>query len=180
MDLSQVGDVGEGLGVAEGNVDDAVVSQGGHGGEGSGLLTTAGSSSGDEETGLLAPVTAGGPDSTGHVPEGLYQNTLSVLFPSVHTLIRSCTTYLPLSGEVSISGGNAKQETVVLGEGLGILEDGDIAGLGRSVHLREDFLGQSLRELVDVDLGTSGLGTLLLGLGELPDVAVHGVLETCC
>lgn len=62
MNLGEVGDIGEGLGVAEGNVDDAVVSQSGHGGDGSGLLTTAGSSSGNEETGLLAPVAAGGPD----------------------------------------------------------------------------------------------------------------------
>lgn len=88
-----------------------------------------------------------------------------------------CNTYLPLSGEVSISGGNTKQEAVVLGEGLGVLEDGDVGRLGRSVHLGEDILGQSLGELVDVDLGASSLGTLLLGLGELPDVAVHGVLE---
>jgi hypothetical protein len=71
VNLGEVGDVGESLGVAEGNVDDAVVSQGGHGREGSGLLTTAGSSSGDEEAGLLAPVATGGPDSTGLVPEGL-------------------------------------------------------------------------------------------------------------
>lgn len=81
VDLGQVGDVGEGLGVAEGDVDDAVVSQGGHGGEGSGLLTTAGGSSGDEETGLLAPVAAGGPDSTGLVPEGLYKNLVSTAIP---------------------------------------------------------------------------------------------------
>lgn len=79
MDLSQIGDVGEGLGVAERNVDDAVVSQGGHCGDGSGLLTTAGSSSGDEETGLLAPVAAGGPDSAGLVPEGLYHTFVSTI-----------------------------------------------------------------------------------------------------
>jgi hypothetical protein len=73
VDLVEVGDVGEGLGVAEGNVDDAVVSQRGHGSEGSGLLAAAGRSSGDEETGLLAPVAAGGPDAAGSVPEGLYK-----------------------------------------------------------------------------------------------------------
>lgn len=88
-----------------------------------------------------------------------------------------CKTYLPLSGEVSISSGNAKQEAVVLGEGLGVLKEGDILRLGRSVHLGEDLIRQSLGDLVDVDLGASSLGTLLLGLGELLNVAVHGVLE---
>lgn len=82
MNLIEVGDVGEGLGVAEGNVDDAVVSQGGHGGDGSRLLTTAGSSGGDEETGLLAPVAAGSPDSTGLVPEGLYK--ILLVFTSIY------------------------------------------------------------------------------------------------
>lgn len=86
-------------------------------------------------------------------------------------------TYLPLGGEVAVAGGNAKQEAVVLGEDVGVLKDGDVGGLGGSVHLVEDLLGESLGNLVDVDLSAGGLGTLLLGLGELPDVAVHGVLD---
>lgn len=86
-------------------------------------------------------------------------------------------TYLPLGGEVAVTGGNAKQEAVVLGEDVGVLKDGDVGGLGGSVHLVEDLLGEGLGNLVDVDLSAGGLGTLLLGLGELPDVAVHGVLD---
>lgn len=80
MNLIEVGDIGEGLGVAKGNVDDAVVSQSGHGSDGSRLLTTTGGSSSDEETGLLAPVAAGSPDSTGLVPEGLYKSLVSICF----------------------------------------------------------------------------------------------------
>jgi hypothetical protein len=95
---------------------------------------------------------------------------------AVFAVLAVYKTYLPLSGEVPISGGNAKQEAVILDEGLGIFEEGDIAILGGSVHLGEDLVGQSLGELVDVDLSASSLGTLLLGLGELLDVAVHGVL----
>lgn len=95
---------------------------------------------------------------------------------AVFAVLAVYKTYLPLSGEVPISGGNAKQEAVILDEGLGIFEEGDIAILGGGVHLGEDLVGQSLGELVDVDLSASSLGTLLLGLGELLDVAVHGVL----
>lgn len=40
MNLTEVGDLGEGMRVTEGNEDDAVVGQGGEGVHNSGLLTT--------------------------------------------------------------------------------------------------------------------------------------------
>lgn len=80
MDLLEVGDIGEGLGVTKRNVDDAVVSEGGHGRDGGRLLATAGGAGGDEEAGLLAPVAAGSPDATGLVPESLQLETPLVLF----------------------------------------------------------------------------------------------------
>ena len=71
MDLAKVGDLREGLGVTERNVENSMVSEGRHGGNGGRLLTTTEGTGGDEETGVLAVETTAGPESTGLVPEGL-------------------------------------------------------------------------------------------------------------
>jgi hypothetical protein len=71
VDLSQVGELGEGLGVAERDIDDAVVGEGGEGGEGGRLLATTEGAGGDEETTELAVEATSSPLSTGTVPEGL-------------------------------------------------------------------------------------------------------------
>lgn len=73
VDLAQVGQLGEGLGVAERNKVNAVVGEGGQGGEGGRLLAAAEGAGRDEDAGLLAPVATGGPDLASLVPEGLYQ-----------------------------------------------------------------------------------------------------------
>jgi len=52
--------------------------------------------------------------------------------------------------------------------------------LGGSVHLLQDLLGEGLLDLVDVGVTTSGPDTSSLGLGELLDVSVHGVLSMDC
>ena len=49
--------------------------------------------------------------------------------------------------------------------------------LSGSVHLLEDLLGESLLNLVDVGMTASGPDTSSLGLSELLDVSVHGVLS---
>ena len=49
--------------------------------------------------------------------------------------------------------------------------------LSRSVHLLEDLLGESLLNLVDVAVTASGPDTSSLGLSELLDVSIHGVLS---
>jgi hypothetical protein len=45
------------------------------------------------------------------------------------------------------------------------------------VHLGEDLLGEGLRDAVEVDLAAGLADALGLGLGELLDVAIGGVLE---
>lgn len=125
--LSQGGHLGESLGVTEGNVDDAVVGKGGEGVHGSALLTSTNTGGRDEDTGVLAVEASGGPDLTGAVPEGL-----------------------PLCGEVAVTGGDTEEECVVLLEDVGVGEGLDVGGLGRSVHLAEDLLGESLLEPVVV------------------------------
>lgn len=153
MDLREVGKLAKGLGVAERDEVEAVVSKGGHGSEGSRLLATTEGASGDEETSLLAPEATRGPDAAGLVPEGL-----------------------PLGGHVAVAGRDTEENAVIFEELGGVFEDRDVSVLGGSVHLAEDFLGQGLGELVDVDGGTGLLSTSLFGEGEGLDVTVGGVL----
>lgn len=175
MDLRQVRHLGEGLGVAEGHVDDAVVGEGRHGSDGSGLLTAAHGSGRDEEAGHLAPEATGGPLLAGLVPEGLY-HVLSVFILLYEIRSAVDSTHLPLSGEVAVSGGDAQEESIVRLEGRGVFKDRDIGGLGRSVHLAQNLLGEGLRELEEVGSAAGLLDTGLLSLGQLLDVAVHRVL----
>lgn len=119
MDLLEVGKEREGGLVTQRNVDEAVVSESTHGGNDSGLLATTEGTGGNEDTGILAPVAAGGPDGAGLVPEGL-----------------------PLSREVTVTGGDTEQDGIVLQE-VGRLSNG-VGRLGRSVHLGKDLLREGL------------------------------------
>lgn len=109
---------------------------------------------------------------------------------------------LPLCWEVSVSGWNAEEECIIRFEGLWV--DDWVVGLWWCVHLRllvsdvlyfqkdgrtnlgQDFLGKSLWDLENVGLNTGLLKASLLGLSELLDVAIHGVLgdklalHRCC
>lgn len=139
--------------VAEGNVDDTVVSESAHGSKRGALLSTALSASGDEETSILAPEAARLPLLASVVPEGS-----------------------PLGGPVAVAGGDAEEERVVLLEHRGVGDLGDRLVLGRSVHLGQDLLGESLLDAVEID-GAAGLFDALgLSLGEGLDVAPGGVL----
>jgi len=152
VNLVQVGEEREGGLVAQRNVDEAVVDKGAHGGQSSGLLTATRGSGGDEETSVLAVVATGGPDGAAGVPEGL-----------------------PLSREVTVASGDTEEDGIVLQKVAGL--SNGVGGLGRGVHLGQDFLGKSLGDLEDVGLAASGLNALLLSLGQLLDVAVHRVLQ---
>lgn len=121
VDLVEVGQLAEDGLVAERDVDETVVSEGAHGRKSSGLLTTTLGTGGDEETGILAPVATGSPDSTGLVPESL-----------------------PLGREVTVTGGDTEENSIILEQSLG-LDDG-VAGLGRSVHLSQDLLRKRLSD----------------------------------
>ena len=93
--------------------------------------------------------------------------------------------YLPLSWEVTVTGRDAKEETIVALKGIGTWEDGDVRGLGRGVHLGQNLIREGLLDLIDVDRDAGLLSALFLRVGQLLDVAVHGVLESrsvsiCC
>lgn len=119
VNLLEIGHEGEGVLVAQRDVDETVVGEGAHGGQSSALLATTGGTSGDEETSVLAPVATGSPDGAGLVPE--------------------C---LPLSGEVTVASGDTEEDGIVLQE-VGRLSDG-VAGLGRGVHLGQSLVREGL------------------------------------
>jgi len=152
--LREISQDTEGLGVTEGDIDEAVVSEGGDSVLSSGLLTTTLGGGRDEDTGHLAPETTRSPLLASLVPESL-----------------------PLGGEVSVTGGDTKEEGIVALKDGGVVEGRDDGGLGRSVHLGEDILGEGLGDLEEVGRAASLLNTGLLSLGQLLDVAVHRVLN---
>lgn len=127
VNLVQVAQLGEDGLVAQGNVDEAVVSESAHRGKSSGLLTTTLGTGGDEETGVLAPVATRAPDATGLVPEGL-----------------------PLSREVTVTGRDTEQNSVE-GEEIGGLSNG-VASLSRSVHLSQNFVAEGLGDPRDINV----------------------------
>ncbi len=126
MDLVEVGEEREGSLVAERHVEETVVGEGAHRGDSGGFLTTSKGASRDEETSVAAVEATSGPDTASAVPEGL-----------------------PLSREVTVTGGDAEEDGIVLKELLGLLQDGDGRLLG-SVHLVEDLLGEGLRDPRDI------------------------------
>jgi len=81
-DLVDVAELGKGVGVTKRDVDDAMVSEGGHGGNGGGLLATAKSASGDEEAGELAVEATLGPQAASLIPEGLFTKPRVSAFPT--------------------------------------------------------------------------------------------------
>ena len=125
MDLGQVRELSEGGLVAQRDVEEAVVGESAHGSNGSRLLATTESTSGDEQTGVLAPEATSGPNTAGAVPEGL-----------------------PLSGEVTVTGRDTEEDGIVLEEVVG--GSNGVGGLGGSVHLGEDFLGKGLGDPIEL------------------------------
>jgi hypothetical protein len=119
VDFVEVAELAEDSLVAEGNVDEAVMSESAHGSKSSRLLATTLGTGGDEETSVLAPVATGGPDATGLVPESL-----------------------PLGREVTVTGRDTEQNGIVCKEFRGL--NNRVIGLGRSVHLGQDFITEGL------------------------------------
>lgn len=119
-DLRKVGQDREARLVAQRDVDDAVMRQGRQSSNNRALLSTTWSTSRDKDTSILSPVCARSPLTSSRIPE--------------------C---LPLRGEVTITGGDTEEESVVLLEGGGV-DDGDVGGFGWCVHLGENFLGEGL------------------------------------
>lgn len=110
-DLIRVGQLSKVVLVAKGHIDDAHMGQGGHGGDGSALLSASRRSRRHKETSILAVEATRCPLFTASIPE--------------------C---LPLCREVAISRGDAEEEGIVRGEDVG--GDGrDLSVLGGCVHL---------------------------------------------
>lgn len=142
MHLGEVGELGEGVLVAKGHVDDAVVGECGQGRQGGGLLAAAQAARADEEAGHLAVVAARLPLAARLVPEGL-----------------------PLRREVAVPRGDADEEAVVPGQHGRVVEHLDVGGLGGRVHLGQDLLGQRLGDLVEVGGAAGVVDALQLGVG---------------
>jgi len=121
VNLSQVGKLGKGGLVTQRDVEEAVVSEGAHGSNGGRLLATTEGTSGDEQTSVFAPEATRGPDTAGAVPEGL-----------------------PLSGEVTVTGGDTEEDGIVVKESL--VAGNRVGRLGGSVHLGENVLREGLRD----------------------------------
>jgi len=154
MDLTEVSELLEGVGVAKGNENQAVVDEGGHDAKVGALLTTTCASRRDEGTHEFACEGTGLPELSGGIPEGL-----------------------ELSWPGAITSADTDEEAVILREiGCG---DNGVVGLGGCVHLRENLLGKSLRDLVDGSRASCGLDAAPDGFGELCDVAVHRVDNNC-
>lgn len=107
MDLRKVGELSKGVLVTQRHVEETVVGQSRHGSKSSALLATSLSSGTDEQAGVLAPVGTSLPLTTGGVPEGL-----------------------PLSREVSVTGWDTEEESIVLLKSLGVGQGWNVGVLG--------------------------------------------------
>lgn len=115
-DLGQVGEQGEGSLVSERDVDDTVMSKCAQSIDNSGFLSSSCGRGRDKDAGIFTPIASGLPLLTGRIPE--------------------C---FPLRREISVTGGDTKQEAVVRLESIGGGER-DIRVLGGRVHLGKHFL----------------------------------------
>jgi hypothetical protein len=140
MDLTEVRQLAESLGIAKGNIYDAVVGQSRERGYRSRLLSTAVTGSGDEDPSVLAVKPARLPQPAGCIPEGLTDETC--YFNRRLHPFSDRNTHLPLSREVTVTSGDTEEEGIELAKVLG-MKDG-IVGLRGRIHLGQDFLREGL------------------------------------
>lgn len=152
VDLLKVAQQSAGVLVAQWNVDQTVVGEGGHGVGSSHFLATAWGAGGDEDGCELAVESALAPKAAGGINEGL-----------------------PLGWEVTVSSWDTEEESVILSQGLGGSDR--VVGLWWSMHFLEDLRGKRLWDLVQVGSTAGSLDTLLDGKGHLADVAPGGVVK---
>lgn len=136
--------------VAEGNVDETMVHESGQRVGDGDLLTTTLGASGDKDTAHLALESALAPERAGSIPE--------------------C---LPLNGEVTVTGGNTKEERVKVDKVVRE-EDRVVGSRGRLDEL-QDIVGEGLLDLVNGGTAASTADTSLDGLSHLCDVPIKGV-----
>lgn len=109
MNLSEVGDLAEGFGVTQGNVDYSVMGKSRYRVEGSGFLPSTRPSGGCEDAGVFSVESARGPQLTGGIPEGL--DGLRSCQMNV-TIQERWISYLPLGGHRTVTGGDTKEEGI--------------------------------------------------------------------
>lgn len=119
MNFRQVGQLGEDGLISQRDVYDSMVSERAHGRDDGGFLTASQGTGRYENTGVLAPIRSGLPLLTRRVPERF-----------------------PLRREIPVTGRNAEEKSVVLGEDTGA-DEGDVRRLARGVHLGKDLLRES-------------------------------------
>lgn len=105
--------------VSEGNIDDTVMDKGRHRVESSNFLPTTLPTGRNEKTSVFARKTTGSPETAGSVDERL-----------------------PLGREVSVTGGDTEEESIVRLQNVG--GDDWVGGLRSSVHLLENLFRESL------------------------------------
>ena len=154
MNLSQVRDLSEGLGVTEGNVADAMVSEGGDAVDDGGFLSSSRSSSGDEDPSVLPVQSTSTPLTTSGVPECLSNN--AILKRLLANREKGKQTYLPLCWEVTVTSGDTEQVCVEGGELLG--GDDFVIGFRRGVHLGQDFLRECLGDSMGDETQSRSVG----------------------
>lgn len=146
MNLGEVRQLSKGRGIAKGNIDEAVVGEGGEGGNNGSLLATTGTGSGDENTSWLAVQLACVPELAGAVPEGLQTDGHFSPHPNMNQK-RRIYAYLPLTWEVTETSGDADKEAIVVSELLG--GDDLVGWLGGCMQLGQNVRRESLGDPVD-------------------------------
>ena len=127
-------------------------------------MTSTRGTCGNEYTGVLASEGALGPETTSGIPEGLLRRTAEI-----HTLYAGTGTHLPLSGEVTVTRGDAKEEAVEFRKLLGA--DNRVVGLSGSVELGEDLIVKSFRN-------PEGIIEKLGGITDICNVLIDGCFTT--
>lgn len=149
------------------------MSEGAQSGDSSGLLATTKGTTANKETSILSPETTYRRQSTTISYSQLGSPCHLTRSPESASLVPEG---LPLSGEVSVPRGNAKDESIIFLKLLNVGENWD-GRLGGSMHLLQNLFREGLWELVEVCSASSSFNALLLGLSELLNMAVEGVLR---
>jgi len=137
VNLGQVRQLREGVLVAEGNVDETVVHEGGQCVGNGDLLSTTLGTSGNKHTTHLALKSTLAPKRASGVPESLYKYVNERIQPCRYKI-----TYLPLNGEVTVTGGNTKEECVKVDKV--IREENGIIGSRGCLDELQDIVGEGL------------------------------------
>ena len=145
VDLREICQLGEGAGIAEGNVADAMVGESREAPDDCGLLPTTMATSGDEHASILSVQLSTLPQAASGIPEGLqirerYQ-------PRLYRETSKIYAYPPLSWYTTVASGDTDEEAIELSEIVGS-EDG-VAWPRGCMHLGQDFLRESLGDPAD-------------------------------